>query len=93
MATYGYRCPRDGDFELVFPIGRATTHAACEVCGGAAPRVYTAPLLSRTPRPLAAAIERAAGTAETPEVVPEPPARPKTPRPPAVPARARLPRP
>jgi hypothetical protein len=69
MATYVYRCPRDGDFELRVPLSAATTTVLCVQCGGDAGRVWSAPHLGRTPRPLAAAIEDARRSAETPRVV------------------------
>lgn len=94
MATYEYRCPSDGDFELRFPIGRAPQRAACPTCGDNGPRVFrTAPGLNRTPRPLAAAIDRAEKSAEEPEVVSSIPPRRPAPRRPPHPAHARLPRP
>ena len=94
MATYGYRCPRDGEFDVAFPIGTAAAHVPCDVCGGEAPRVYSAPLLARTPRPLTAAIDRAERSAEMPDVVSDLPARRPSPgRRQADPADARLPRP
>ncbi|WP_433088636.1 zinc ribbon domain-containing protein [Dactylosporangium sp. CA-052675] len=92
MATYGYRCPRDGDFDVSFPIGAAAARVPCRVCGGEAARVYTAPLLGRGSGPLAAHIERTQRSAETPDVVSRPPAR-VGPRRPAHPATARLPKP
>ncbi|GAA1822957.1 zinc ribbon domain-containing protein [Planosporangium flavigriseum] len=93
MATYEYRCPRDGAFDVTLPIGTAAARVLCVVCGDEAVRIFSAPLLARTPRPLAAAIERAAGSADTPEVVSEIPARPRARRSPANPTHARLPRP
>ncbi|MEV4759272.1 FmdB family zinc ribbon protein [Micromonospora sp. NPDC049559] len=69
MATYGYRCPRDGDFDLRFPIGEAAPAARCPVCRGEAVRVISAPRLAAMSRRLVGAIDRAARTAETPEVV------------------------
>ncbi|GAA2373015.1 zinc ribbon domain-containing protein [Dactylosporangium salmoneum] len=92
MATYGYRCPRDGDFDVSFPIGDAAARVPCRVCGGEAVRVYTAPLLGRGPGPLAAHIERSERSAEEPEVVSGPPVRHR-PRRPVHPATARLPKP
>jgi len=69
MATYAYRCPRDGDFEVRLPLGAATASIPCGRCAGDAARVWSAPHLSRTSRPLAAAIEHAGRSAETPRVV------------------------
>ncbi|MGI5216207.1 FmdB family zinc ribbon protein [Plantactinospora sp. CA-290183] len=93
MPTYGYRCARDGTFDLVFPIGCAPAAAGCPVCAGEGARVFSAPLLAATPRPLVGALDRAARSAETPEVVSRIPGRrPARPRP-THPAHARLPRP
>jgi len=69
MATYVYRCPRDGDFELRLALGAATACVPCVRCTADAARVWSAPHLGRTPRPLDAAIERAGRSAETPRVV------------------------
>ena len=69
MATYVYRCPRDGDFEVRIPLGAATASVLCTQCGGESGRVWSAPHLGRTPRPLAAAIEQAGRSAESPRVV------------------------
>jgi hypothetical protein len=92
VATYEYRCPRDGAFDVRFPVGTATARVRCAACGGEAVRVFTAPLLSRVPRTLAAAIEDAGRSAETPDVVSSIPSRPKARRRPVNPALARLPR-
>jgi hypothetical protein len=84
MATYAYRCPRDGDFEVRVPLGAAVTTVLCAQCGGDAARVWSAPHLGRTPRPVSAAIEHAGRSAETPRVVSRLPG--------ARPAPARVPR-
>ena len=44
MATYDYRCERDGVFELTLPIGTAPTDAPCPECGEDVPRIFSAPL-------------------------------------------------
>ncbi|MFK3979163.1 zinc ribbon domain-containing protein [Micromonospora sp. NPDC050397] len=99
MATYAYRCPYHGDFETRFPIGTAERTVRCATCRSASPRVFTPPLVNATPRPLAAAVDRAGRSAETPEVVTRIPGRPPQPGTgrattrPADPARLRLPRP
>ncbi|BCB77405.1 hypothetical protein GCM10022251_70760 [Phytohabitans flavus] len=69
MATYEYRCPRDGAFEVRARIGEAAGSVRCGVCGGAAVRVISAPWLAVTPKPLTRAIDAAARTAESPDVV------------------------
>ncbi|WP_326557744.1 zinc ribbon domain-containing protein [Micromonospora sp. NBC_01796] len=69
MATYGYRCPRDGEFEVRFPIGTATASVHCAVCRGESTRIFTAPLVNAIARPLVAAVDRTGRSAEAPEVV------------------------
>ncbi|MFE9657369.1 zinc ribbon domain-containing protein [Micromonospora sp. NPDC006431] len=93
MATYTYRCSQHGDFAVSFPIGEATARVPCSLCGSDGARVISAPLLIRTPRPLAAAIDRAAQSAERPDVVSSIPGRQQAGRRPANPLQARLPRP
>ncbi|MDG4825476.1 zinc ribbon domain-containing protein [Asanoa sp. WMMD1127] len=81
MATYVYRCSRDGDFEVRLPLGAATESISCGHCAGDATRVWSAPHLSRTPRPLAAAIEQAGRSAEAPRVVAQLPGARRVPAP------------
>ena len=92
LVTYEYRCAQHREFTVSFPIGEATGDVPCPVCGAEAVRVFSAPALARTPHRLAAAIDRAAGSAETPEVVSTVPGR-RQPRRPMNPTQARLPRP
>ncbi|TDC34372.1 zinc ribbon domain-containing protein [Micromonospora sp. 15K316] len=92
MATYEYRCPRDGDFEVRLPLGEAGATLSCPACQGRAARVWSAPGLARTPRALGAALDGAARSAETPEVVSRIPGGRPAVAAPAHPARARLPR-
>jgi putative FmdB family regulatory protein len=44
MATYDYRCERDGVFELTMPLGTAPSGAPCPECGEEAGRIFAAPL-------------------------------------------------
>lgn len=92
MATYEYRCARHREFTVSFPIGEASRDVPCPVCGVDAVRVFSAPALARTPRRLAAALDRAERSAETPDVVSAIPDRHRSRRP-VDPAHARLPRP
>lgn len=92
MATYEYRCSGHREFTVSFPIGEAADEVACPFCGRASVRVLSAPALARTPHRLAAAIDRAARSAEAPDVVSEVPRRPRR-RHPVNPAHSRLPRP
>jgi putative FmdB family regulatory protein len=75
MATYEYRCPVHGSFQVRTPIGQARSTVPCGVCGTAAARVFSAPMLARTPPALAAALDRAGRSAEAPEVVSQIPDR------------------
>jgi len=92
MATYEYRCTQHREFTVSSPIGEATSTMPCPVCGTAAVRVFSAPALNRTPRRVAAALDQAGQSAESPEVVSAVPER-RRPRRPVHPAHARLPRP
>ncbi|MGW5670057.1 FmdB family zinc ribbon protein [Micromonospora sp. NPDC003776] len=92
MATYQYRCSVHGDFELRLPLGEAALVARCAACHGDARRVWSAPLLARTSRPLSAALDRAGASAEAPQVVSRIPGTRATAAAPTNPARARLPR-
>src|SRR4051812_5937286 len=58
VATYQYRCVRDGDFDVRRPIGTATPKSSCPVCGDDAVRVFRAPMLSLASRALMTAIDR-----------------------------------
>lgn len=51
MATYQYRCPGCGTFDVTRPMGRALPDEPCETCGELSHRVFTAPLLPRVPAP------------------------------------------
>lgn len=95
MATYEYRCATHREFTVSFPVGEAPGDVPCPTCGTHAVRVWSAPALARTPRPLAAAIDRAGRSAGSPEVVSSVPGRlaPSRNRRPVNPAHARLPRP
>lgn len=92
MATYEFRCPGDGDFELRLPLGQAPPEAPCPACASRAVRIFSPPALAGTPRRLAAALDRAARSAEAPEVVSRIPER-RVRRRPRHPGHARLPRP
>jgi putative FmdB family regulatory protein len=94
MATYEYRCPGCGPFLLSLPIGTAPARAGCPGCRTAAARVFTPPLLNRTPAALGRALAREEASRDRPEVVhrvPPAPGRARAPVP--HPALARLPKP
>ncbi|MFF4598702.1 FmdB family zinc ribbon protein [Amycolatopsis sp. NPDC001319] len=96
MATYQYRCARDGVFEVRLPMGTAAPRSSCPVCGGEAARNYCAPMLSLARRELVTAIDHTEKTRDEPAVVSAvPPARGRSrgPVPTPNPALRRLPRP
>ncbi len=43
MATYEYRCARDGLFDVMRPIGSAPPAVDCPQCGASAARAMSAP--------------------------------------------------
>ncbi|MFC4113171.1 FmdB family zinc ribbon protein [Nonomuraea zeae] len=93
MATYAYRCADCGPFEVRRPIGTAEPAEPCAGCGEPAPRLFTPPLLGRTPAAMARALGAQEAAAHEPQVVREvPPAR-RPPGPAPDPRRAGLPRP
>ncbi len=97
MATFEYRCDRDGVFEVAGPVGAPPAAATCPACGREARRAFSAPMLgSFAPRGLVAAIEGAEKSRDEPEVVtslPRAGARRRTPVAPLTPTLRRLPRP
>ena len=94
MVVYAYACRGDGGFDVRRPMGSAEPSLPCPACGEAAPRVFGAPALARTPLGVAAALARGEHSADAPDVVSAPPApvRPRR-RAPADPRLSRLPRP
>lgn len=93
MVVYQYRCQACGVFEVELPMGSAAATHPCASCEADGRRVYTAPHLSRTSKPLADALTRAEKSQDEPEVVTTPPPRPRrsNPQPPEH-VRQRLPR-
>ncbi|WP_329347808.1 hypothetical protein OG226_03300 [Streptomyces sp. NBC_01261] len=93
MATYQYRCPGCGPFDVTRPMGRALPEEQCPTCGLHGRRVFTAPMLPRTSAPLARALQSQEASAHEPRVVTEvPPAR-RHPTSAADPRQAQLPKP
>jgi putative FmdB family regulatory protein len=92
MAGYLYRCERCGPWEVQRPIGTAEREAICPVCGTAGRRLYTPPLLHRTPPAAAAARLREEASRDQPQVTTALPATPTRPVP-RDPRWSRLPRP
>lgn len=96
MAIYEYRCERHGAFEVTRAIGTAPASLACPACEHEARRVFSAPMLVRTPPRLVAAIDHAEKTRDEPDLVTSLPpagARRRTPVLPLTPTLRRLPRP
>jgi putative FmdB family regulatory protein len=96
VAIYEYRCERDGAFDVTRPIGTAPSSVACPQCKSRAERVFSSPMVSRTPRALVAALDHEEKTRHEPDVVTSLPPRPvheRTPVLPLTPTLKRLPRP
>jgi putative FmdB family regulatory protein len=96
VATYEYRCDRDGVFDATRPLGTAPESVTCTVCGSEARRVFSMPMLRRGSRALVAAIDHAEKSRDEPDVVtslPSAGARRRTPVIPLTPTLQRLPRP
>jgi putative FmdB family regulatory protein len=96
VAIYEYRCERDGAFEVTRPIGTAPSSIACPLCESNAERVFSSPMVARTPRALVAALDHEEKTRHEPDVVtslPPAPAHKRTPVLPLTPTLRRLPRP
>jgi putative FmdB family regulatory protein len=93
MAIYGYRCPHCADIEVAFPIGTAAASVPCPDCGATSVRVFSAPMLARTPAAVSAQVQRAERSAAEPEVVTSLPRRRATGVVAAHPATRQLPRP
>jgi putative FmdB family regulatory protein len=96
VAFYEFRCGQHGAFDVTAPLGAAPATVACPECGGAASRVYSAPMLTSVPKALAAALDHSEKTRHEPDVVTSlPPRDPRkrTPVLPLTPTLAKLPRP
>ncbi|MEU8251362.1 FmdB family zinc ribbon protein [Nonomuraea sp. NPDC048916] len=93
MATYGYRCPHCSDIEVAFPIGTAPAAVPCPDCGATSVRVFSTPMLARTPAAVSAQLQRAERSASEPEVVTSLPPRRTAGAVTIHPATSRLPRP
>jgi putative FmdB family regulatory protein len=93
MARYQYHCPGCGSFEVARPIGQALREEACTACGRESRRVFTAPMLGRTPEPVARALRTQEASAHEPRVVREVPRARRGPTPTADPRHALLPKP
>jgi putative FmdB family regulatory protein len=93
MATYRYRCTGCGSFDVTRPIGEALPEEPCQACGDQALRVFTPPMIARTPVALARALRAQEASAHEPRVVGAVPAARRGPAPPADPRHALLPKP
>ncbi|WP_305916156.1 FmdB family zinc ribbon protein [Nonomuraea turcica] len=78
MTTYQYRCAGCGPFDVVRPIGEARPEEPCEACGHQSRRVFTSPMVVRTPAALARALHAQEASAYEPCVVDEVPASRRT---------------
>jgi len=93
MATYQYHCTKCGSFDVTRPIGQAVSEEPCAGCGNRSRRVFTAPLLARTPAALARALHAQEASAHEPRVVGGVPAARRSAAPPPDPRHALLPKP
>ena len=69
MATYAYRCPACGTFDLARPMGEAPERVECPRCAASSPRRWTAPLLAQINPALRSALAREEASRDAPEVV------------------------
>lgn len=69
MPIYEYRCPACGDFEASRPMSATSRQHPCPACGEQAKKLLSAPKLSQLNSPRARAIDAAARSADSPEVV------------------------
>jgi putative FmdB family regulatory protein len=76
VPVYQYRCAEHGVFEVTLAMGAAAAWRRCAGCNADARRVFSPPLLSRTPTAVTAAIEHAEKSRFEPEVVAAPAPRP-----------------
>lgn len=68
MPTYEYSCPECGVLERPHSIGTAPMVESCVGCGCDARRVFSAPMLNRTPKAKSAVLARAEKSRHEPEV-------------------------
>ncbi|MEJ2860280.1 FmdB family zinc ribbon protein [Actinomycetospora flava] len=69
MATYAYRCPDCGTFDVTRPMGEAPERVECPRCAASSPRQWTAPLLAQMDPALRSALAREEKSRDVPEVV------------------------
>lgn len=69
MAIYQFRCDEHGGIELEAAMGTAPPTLSCPGCDRQARRVFSAPMLGRTPRAVATAFEGSQRSADQPDVV------------------------
>lgn len=93
MTVYAYRCPYCSEIEVTFPIGTASAAVRCPDCGAVSLRMFSAPMLARSPDAVSTLLQRAERSAHEPEVVTSLPRRRTGRAVTAHPATSRLPRP
>ncbi len=92
MATYQYRCPDCGPFDMTRPMGRAhPTSSAPRAASTAA--ACSPPRCSPHLRPLTRALQSQEASAHEPRVVTEVPSARRRPTPASDPRQAQLPKP
>lgn len=80
MAEYQFLCDEHGGIAIRIAMGTAPPTLSCPDCGALARRVFSAPMLGRSPGAMASAFERAERSADAPDVVRSPPPRAGRPR-------------
>jgi len=69
MTMYVFRCADCGPFDGSFPIGTAPTSMRCPECSAASNKLITAPRIGHGANGYSRALDRAAGSADRPQVV------------------------
>jgi putative FmdB family regulatory protein len=69
LATYSYVCKPCGPFEVRAAIGEASDSAVCPTCRKSARRVFSPPMLYRTPAAIAGLYEEEERSRDSPRVV------------------------
>jgi len=94
LATYSYRCDSCGGFDERAEIGAAAGSVSCPACARPARRVFSPPMLSRTPAGVAALHRMEERSKDSPPVVSAPAGAPRRRQPVTRnPLHAKLPRP
>jgi len=69
MTMYVFRCAGCGPFEASFPIGTAPEQLSCPECSRAGVKLITAPRIGHGANGYSRALDRAAASADRPQVI------------------------